>query len=127
MVEPVIGILFSPVGIRLDSPELTYLRTMYKSTENRFDQVDQILKGIAREVQWNSIHIQFHTHKSKIRALKIKLDKLYDATKSTISWTEHRRNFVNYYEGDNDESAQIIFNKIATGDCFFSERHSRKK
>lgn len=84
-VGSVIGILFSSVGIRYDSPELTYLRTMYKHIENRFDQVDQHLKGIAREVQRNSIHIQFHSHQSKIRALKIKLDKLYDTTKSTIS------------------------------------------
>ena len=53
MVGSVIGILYSSVGIRYDSPELTYLRTMYKRIENRFDQIDQHLKGIAREVQWN--------------------------------------------------------------------------
>ena len=126
MVGSVIGILFSSVGIRYDSPELTYLRTMYKRIENRFDQIDQHLKGIACEVQWNSIHIQFHSHQSKIWALKIKLDKLYDATKSTISWREHRRNFVNYYEGDYNESAQIIFNKIVTRDCFFRATFSKK-
>lgn len=85
MVGPVIGIIFSSVGIRYDSPDLTYLRTMYKRIENHFDQTDQNLKGIAREVQCNSIHIQFHSHQSKIRALKITLDKLYDTTKSTIS------------------------------------------
>ena len=108
MVGPVIGIIFSSVGIRYDSLDLTYLRTMYKRIENRFDQIDQYLKGIASEVQWKSIHIQFHSPQSKIRALKITLDKLYDATKSTISWTDNRRNFVNYYEGDYDESAQNI-------------------
>lgn len=119
MVGPVVGILFSVLGMSQDSPELQFMQTMLAKIENRFDQVDQRLDDIARKIDWNRVRIQFFTYEKKILPMKIELDKFYKAT-TTDELKSFMDTFMNMYECVYENSAQMLFNHIISGESTFS-------
>ena len=58
------------------------MRKMLSKIENRFDQIDTRLDEIARKIDWSRVQIQFFTYEKNILAMKMELDKFYNATNS---------------------------------------------
>lgn len=119
MVGPVIGILFALTGASQDSAELQFMRNMLAKIENRFDQVDQRLDDIARKIDWNTVRIQFFAYEKKILPMKIELDKFYNAS-NTDELTSFQNTFTNMYECVYENSGQMLYNHIISGESTFS-------
>lgn len=119
MVGPVIGILFALTGTSQDSPELQFMRNMLAKIENRFDQVDQRLDDIARKIDWNTVRIQFFAYEKKILPMKIELDKFYNSS-NTDELTSFQNTFTNMYECVYENSGQMLYNHIISGESTFS-------
>lgn len=119
MMGPVIGILFSLVGAGQDSAELQFMRNMLAKIENRFDQVDQRLDDIARKIDWNAVRIQFFSFEKKILPMKIELDKFFNASNND-ELTSFQNTFTNMYECVYENSGQMLYNHIISGESTFS-------
>lgn len=119
MVGPVIGILFSLAGASQESAELQFMRNMLAKIENRFDQVDQRLNDIARKIDWNAVRIQFFSFEKKILPMKIELDKFFNASNKD-ELTSFQNTFSNMYECVYENSGQMLYNHIISGESAFS-------
>ncbi|XP_061171831.1 uncharacterized protein LOC133181327 [Saccostrea echinata] len=118
MVGPAIGIIAAIAGIQEESAELKFMRDMLSKIENRFDQVDRRLDEIARKMDWNRVRVQFFTFEKKIKAMKMELDKFYNASGS--DFTSFRDTFATVYECVYENSAQMLYNHIVSHGSTFS-------
>ena len=119
MVGPVIGIVFAVVGGPQKSEELKFMRKMLSKIENRFDQVDARLDEIARKIDWSRVQIQFFTYEKNILAMKMELDKFYNATNSA-ELTSFKSTFLKMYDCVYVNSAHMLFKHIISDDSTFS-------
>ncbi|XP_062567421.1 uncharacterized protein LOC134229670 [Saccostrea cucullata] len=118
MVGPAIGIIAAIAGLQQDSAELQFMRNMLSQIDNRFDKVDQKLDDIARRMDWNRARVQFFTFEKKINAMKLELEKLYNA--SGDGFTSFRDTFVTVYECVYENSAQLLYSHIVSHGSTFS-------
>lgn len=77
MVGPVIGLIFSVLREKKQSPELMFMQEMLAKIERRFDEIDKKLEKVVQEIRWSRVQTQFVFYERKIQYLRHELDKLY--------------------------------------------------
>ncbi|XP_061178483.1 uncharacterized protein LOC133187141 [Saccostrea echinata] len=119
MIGPLIKGVSSLLGLQIESTELKFMRNMLSKIENRFDQVDQRLEEIARKIDWNRVNIQFFTFEKKILAMKMELDKFFNAS-SDSEFSSISDTFLKMYECVYENSAQMLYRHIVSHESTFS-------
>lgn len=59
MVGPVIGLMFSVLREKKQSPELMFMQEMLAKIERRFDEIDKKLEKVVQEIRWSRVQTCF--------------------------------------------------------------------
>lgn len=121
MVGPVIGLMFSVLREKKQSPELMFMQEMLAKIERRFDKIDKKLEKVVQEIRWSRVQTQFVFYERKIQYLRHELDKLYKynaVNKSEIKSLSDA--FVNMFESNYENSGQQLYEHIVSGGSLFT-------
>lgn len=119
MVSPVIGLLFSELGFRHDSPELRYMRNMFTRIEIDLKKIDGKLNDISRNIDWISAQCHFPEYESNIINLQNSLRHFYEA-RDIKSLYYYRNDFINMYNYHYADSTQMLYKNIISDNFIFS-------
>lgn len=118
MIGPVIDMISLLTGLQEESEQMKFLRTMLATIENRFDRVDRRLDEISQKIDWTKSQIQFYEYERRILALKLKLDKIYNA-KNKLVFASYKALFIIEYENMYQESGSLLYEHIVSGEFIF--------
>ena len=115
-VGPAIGLIMLFAGGDQEDPQITFMKEMLATIENRFDQVDQKFDEVKRLIDWSKVQIQLSSHESTIKTLSHALENMYTA--SELAQDDYKDRFIRLYESMWADDPLVLYNYIDSTGVF---------
>ncbi|XP_063419117.1 uncharacterized protein LOC134701940 [Mytilus trossulus] len=123
-IGPYLGAIGPFVGIvmalnPIESEELSFMKDMMNSIDNRLDQVDNRFNDIERLIKWNVVQINFGQIEQRIKAVSREFQYIYNVPEAAV---QNRKELYEWsYKSDYQNSGTKLYQAIVERQGTFQE------